>query len=200
MRRKTRRPPENRIYLTRILVAGGVTEAEYLGMIRQAGFHEIDIVDRLDYVMPSEEQPYQMASIRVKGIKNMEMGQEDLRMKPSLTALDRETQLLVAAGSAVAAGCIPCLETIVGMARADGVDERKLKEAVMTGQYVKEQPANMMKEFADKLLGTHLGNKVLATEGGCPLSREPEEAARHDQDAANVSCGTGGCGCSAPQK
>jgi hypothetical protein len=86
------------------------------------------------------------------------------------------------------------------MARADGVDERKLKEAVMTGQYVKDQPANMMKEFADKLLGTHLSGRAVTTEGGCPLSREPEEGPRREQEAANVSCGTGGCGCSAPQK
>jgi AhpD family alkylhydroperoxidase len=90
-------------------------------------------------------------------------------MQRSLSALDRETQLLVAAGSAVAAGCIPCLESIVGMARADGIDEKKLKEAVMTGQYVKEQPANMIKEFADQLVGTHLSGKALTTDGRCPL-------------------------------
>jgi SAM-dependent methyltransferase len=50
-------------------VAGAVTEGEYLGMIREAGFEDVEIVDRLDYVNPSEEQPYQLASIRVKGMK-----------------------------------------------------------------------------------------------------------------------------------
>jgi hypothetical protein len=121
-------------------------------------------------------------------------------MKGALSALDRETQLLVAAGSAVAAGCIPCLETIVGMARTDGIDERKLKEAVMTGQYVKEQPANMMKAFADQLVGTHLAGKPLSTEGGCPLSRESEEEAGQQETSAEVICGAGGCGCSTPEK
>jgi SAM-dependent methyltransferase len=50
-------------------VSGAVTEGEYLGMIRAAGFEQVEIVDRLDYVDPSEEQPYKLASIRVKGIK-----------------------------------------------------------------------------------------------------------------------------------
>ena len=50
-------------------VSGAVTEDEYLGMIRAAGFEQVEIVDRLDYVKPSEEQPYKLASIRVKGIK-----------------------------------------------------------------------------------------------------------------------------------
>jgi SAM-dependent methyltransferase len=50
-------------------VSGAVTEDEYLGMIRAAGFEQVEIVDRLDYVKPSEEQTYKLASIRVKGIK-----------------------------------------------------------------------------------------------------------------------------------
>jgi len=116
-------------------------------------------------------------------------------MKSSLSALDRETQLLVAAGSAVAAGCMPCLETIVGMARTEGIDEKKLKEAVMTGQYVKEQPANMMKEFADQLVGTHLSGKPRTADGGCPLSGESGGDAQAQQENATAACGTGGCGC-----
>ena len=116
-------------------------------------------------------------------------------MQSSLSALDRETQLLVAAGSAVAAGCMPCLETIVGMARTEGIDEKKLREAVMTGQYVKEQPANMMKEFADQLVGTHLSGKPRTADGGCPLSGESGDDAQAQQENATTACGTGGCGC-----
>jgi hypothetical protein len=122
-------------------------------------------------------------------------------MKGSFSALDRETQLLVAAGSAVAAGCIPCLENIVGMARVDGIDERKIKEAVMTGQYVKEQPTNMMKKFADQLVGTHLSGRALSSESrGCPMSGESSEAAQPPEATPEVRCGPGGCGCSAPAK
>ena len=121
-------------------------------------------------------------------------------MKSPLSSLDRETQLLVAAGSAVAAGCIPCLENIVGMARADGIDEKKLKEAVMTGQYVKDQPAGMMKQFADQLVGTHLSGKPLATEGGCPLSGDSIQEVQPHQASSEAGCGSSGCGCSAPTK
>jgi AhpD family alkylhydroperoxidase len=121
-------------------------------------------------------------------------------MNRSLSALDRETQLLIAAGSAVAAGCIPCLETIVGMARTEGVDERKLKEAVMTGQYVKEQPINMMKECADRLVGTHLCGKPLEAEAGCPLSGNSGGEVARQEAFQDAGCGAGGCGCSAPEE
>lgn len=53
-------------------VAGAVTEGEYLGMIRDAGFEQVEIVDRLDYVEPSDDQPYKLASIRVRGVKKSE--------------------------------------------------------------------------------------------------------------------------------
>ena len=36
-------------------------------------------------------------------------------MKPLFKGLDTETQLLVALGSAVASGCIPCLENMAGI-------------------------------------------------------------------------------------
>jgi len=121
-------------------------------------------------------------------------------MKGALTALDRATQLLVAAGSAVAAGCIPCLETIVEMARAEGIEEKKLKEAVMTGQYVKEQPANMMKAFADRLVGTHLQGRSAPTTGGCPLSGKADEDSPSKETNAGPRCGTGGCGCSSDRE
>ncbi len=50
-------------------VAGAVTESEYLAMIRDAGFEQVEIVDRLDYVTPSESQPFLLSSIRVRGVK-----------------------------------------------------------------------------------------------------------------------------------
>lgn len=111
-------------------------------------------------------------------------------------ALDRETQLLIAAGSAVAAGCITCLENIVKMARADGIDERKLKEAAMTGQFVKEQPNNHMKEAADELLGTHLQSRSLSTGGECPLSNESEGETQISPAIKKADTELGGCRCS----
>ena len=102
-------------------------------------------------------------------------------MKPIFKGLDTETQLLVAIGSAVASGCIPCLENISGMARAEGIEDKKLKAAAIIGQFVKDQPAANMKATADRLLGTHLQSAPM--QAGCPAE------STNDKPAA-------GCGCS----
>jgi AhpD family alkylhydroperoxidase len=110
-------------------------------------------------------------------------------MKPLFKGLDTETQLLVAIGSAVASGCIPCLENISGMARAEGIEEKKLKAAAIIGQFVKDQPAANMKATADRLLGTHLQSAQIKT--GCPAdSRKEENTTEYGNNPV------GGCGCS----
>ena len=111
-------------------------------------------------------------------------------MKPIFKGLDSETQLLVALGSAIAAGCIPCLENISGIARAEGIEEKKLKAAAIIGQFVKDQTANNMKTTADKLLGTHLQSAPVQT--GCPVESTPGEPAEQFEG----SQAEGGCGCS----
>jgi hypothetical protein len=84
------------------------------------------------------------------------------------------------------------------MARAEGIDERKLKEAAMTGQYVKEQPISMMKEFSDNLLGTHLQSKTPPAGGTCPLSKGAGEEACAAGSVTEGGVEAGGCGCSSP--
>ncbi len=96
--------------------------------------------------------------------------------------LDRETQLLIATGAAVASGCLSCLDNIVAKARAEGVDEKKLKAAALTGQYVKDQPMNHMKEHCDTLLGTHLGGYAPEGEPDCPMG-EAESAQSQSAEA-----------------
>ena len=111
-------------------------------------------------------------------------------MKALFKGLDTETQLLVAMGSAVAAGCIPCLESITDLARAEHIDEKKMRAAAIIGQFVKDQPANNMKITADRLLGTHLQSAPVISD--CPL--ESKEAAL---DVQATNCAPGGtCGCS----
>ncbi len=111
-------------------------------------------------------------------------------MKPIFKGLDTETQLLVALGSAVASGCIPCLENIAQLARAERIDEKKMRAAAIIGQFVKDQPASNMKMTADRLLGTHLQSSRANSD--CPL--EPKETAPGEQAA---DCAPGGsCGCS----
>ncbi|MGD9182024.1 MAG: carboxymuconolactone decarboxylase family protein [Desulfobacterales bacterium] len=110
-------------------------------------------------------------------------------MKPLFKGLDTDTQLLVAIGSAVASGCIPCLENISGMARAEGIEEKKLKAAAIIGQFVKNQPAAHMRATADRLLGTHLQSAKMRTV--CPADSTKEETiAEYD---GNKSIGSRGC-------
>jgi len=108
-------------------------------------------------------------------------------MKPFHKGLDTETQLLVALGSAVASGCIPCLESITGMARAEGIDEKKMRAAAIIGQFVKDQAANNMKATADELLGTHL--QSVASQAGCPMeSKRAPAAAEVEVNESNKAC------------
>ena len=109
-------------------------------------------------------------------------------MKPFTRGLDTETQLLVALGSAVASGCIPCLESITGLARAEDIDEKKMRAAAIIGQFVKDQPANQMKTTADALLGTHL--QSAASKVGCPVESEAGKVAARQKETRNT------CGCS----
>ncbi len=108
-------------------------------------------------------------------------------MKPLFKGLDTETQLLVALGSAVASGCIPCLESITGLARVEGIDEKKMRAAAIIGQFVKDQPANNMKATADQLLGTHL--QAAAAKIGCPMeSEKTPPAADHNESKKACRC------------
>ncbi|MDJ0623717.1 MAG: carboxymuconolactone decarboxylase family protein, partial [Desulfocapsaceae bacterium] len=61
-------------------------------------------------------------------------------MKSFVKGLESETQLLIGVGSAIAAGCIPCLENLYTMAREAGIAEKKIRAAALIGQFVKDQP------------------------------------------------------------
>jgi hypothetical protein len=111
-------------------------------------------------------------------------------MKPLFKGLDTETGLLVALGSAVASGCITCLENISGLAQAEGIDAKKLRAAAIIGQFVKDQPSANMKATADRLLGTHLQSAQIQT--GCPADATKEETAGEYDGNKSAE----GCGCS----
>ncbi|MDJ0984175.1 MAG: carboxymuconolactone decarboxylase family protein [Desulfobacterales bacterium] len=111
-------------------------------------------------------------------------------MKPFTKGLDTETQLLIALGSAVASGCIPCLESISGMARAESIDEKKMRAAAIIGQFVKDQPAGHMKAKADALLGTHL--QMASNQVECPM----ESNAHNSAGETSAHTPASGCGCS----
>ena len=65
-----------------------------------------------------------------------------------------ERVMLVAAGSAMAAGCEPCLNMVIPNLIEVGVPDAEIRRAVEIGQYVKDRQADIMKEAADVLAGT----------------------------------------------
>ena len=62
--------------------------------------------------------------------------------------------MLVAAGSAMAASCEPCLNMVIPNLIEVGVPDTEIRGAIEIGQTVKERPAGIMKETAEKLTST----------------------------------------------
>lgn len=67
--------------------------------------------------------------------------------------------MLIAAGAAMAANCEFCLNKIVPDLLEAGISETDIRRAVEIGQFVKDQPAAIMKEAADILTGSTLSGK-----------------------------------------
>ncbi len=84
------------------------------------------------------------------------------------TILSRDREELVAIGAAVAANCEPCLRYHFREAREAGVTDDQLRAAVTIARQVKETPARLILEAADRLLAP--GDRALsepATAGCC---------------------------------
>ncbi|RJP64475.1 MAG: hypothetical protein C4532_19165 [Candidatus Abyssobacteria bacterium SURF_17] len=77
-------------------------------------------------------------------------------LKVHLGLIDRKVTLLISAGAAMAANCEPCLRKIVPQLREVGASDAEIRRAVITGQFVKDRPAELMKQVADELTGTNL--------------------------------------------
>ena len=67
--------------------------------------------------------------------------------------LSKEQKELVAIGAAVAANCEPCLNYHLQKAGEAGLTHDQLRAAVTIAQTVKETPARLILEAADRLLG-----------------------------------------------
>jgi hypothetical protein len=89
--------------------------------------------------------------------------------------LPPDTQILIAMGSAVAAGCQPCLERLVALAKTEDIEDAQMRAAVTIGQFVKDQPGKHMQELATKLLGIQLADDGLAGGCNCPSGCAPSQ-------------------------
>jgi AhpD family alkylhydroperoxidase len=74
--------------------------------------------------------------------------------------------MLVAAGSAMAASCEPCLNHVIPNLIEVGVPDVEIRRAVEIGQYVKDREADIMKEAADVLAGTSFLDREIPEQCG----------------------------------
>ncbi len=66
----------------------------------------------------------------------------------SQNELSNKEKALVGIGAAVAAGCRPCLQTLIRAARAEGACERGIRLAIETGLYAGTSATRAMAEWA----------------------------------------------------
>lgn len=81
--------------------------------------------------------------------------------------LSKDMEELVAIGAAVAANCEPCLKYHVQKARESGLTDTQLRGAVAVARKVKEAPARLILEAADRLLGSGERSSPEPAKAGC---------------------------------
>jgi len=86
--------------------------------------------------------------------------------------IDARVPMLIAAGSAVAAGCEPCLNSVIPKLIEAGVHGADIRRAVEIGQDIKDRAAINIKEAADVLTGTDLLDGAIAVECGASEMKE----------------------------
>ncbi len=89
--------------------------------------------------------------------------------------LPPDTQILIAMGAAVAAGCQPCLAQLVELAKNEELGIARMRAAVTIGQFVKDQPAKEVQALAQTLLGEDPA--LQAASIPCPCDEEAAEEA-----------------------
>ena len=55
----------------------------------------------------------------------------------------------------------------MGLAKGEDLDPAQMRAAVAIGQFVKDQPAQQIKELADRLLGSPLSGEEAGIKCGC---------------------------------
>ncbi len=86
--------------------------------------------------------------------------------------IDVRVPMLIAAGSAVATGCEPCLNSVIPKLIEARVHEADIRKAVEIGQGIKDRAATLIKEAADILTGTNLLGGAVVEECGADEKKE----------------------------
>ena len=96
-----------------------------------------------------------------------------------------ERVMLVAAGSAMAASCEPCLNMVIPNLIEVGVPDAEIRKAVEIGQHVQDREADIMKEAADVLAGT----SFLDTEIPEQCAQDEMETLKADKTSMLIALG-----------
>lgn len=83
------------------------------------------------------------------------------------SVLSTEQEELVAIGAALAANCEPCLKYHVRKGREAGMTDAQLRAAVALARTVKETPARLILEVADRLLAPGEQVSTEPAKAGC---------------------------------
>ncbi len=130
-------------------VGGAMDEGAYLGLIRAAGFEEVEVLTRQGQVAPG--QVYSISVRARKAIPGRSFeheGTHNLVTAP----LDSRTEELIAVGAALASHCEPCLRYHIRRATEVGCTAQEMRRAVEITQDVKATPARLMTNLAARLL------------------------------------------------
>ena len=84
--------------------------------------------------------------------------------------LTQREQLMVALGSALGSNCIPCVERIIPKARAAGIQDAGIREAVDLADKVRRKPARLVLRTA-RASPTGADLDQVDDEGPCPLQK-----------------------------
>ncbi len=98
---------------------------------------------------------------------------------------------LVAIGAAIAANCEPCFKYHYDQARKLGVSKVDMAQAVVTAQRVKDRPAKVMLDLADRYLGVKTERGDSAAAAACCA---PSAAADTSTASAPAAAKSGCCG------
>jgi AhpD family alkylhydroperoxidase len=93
--------------------------------------------------------------------------------------------MLVAAGSAMAASCEPCLNMVIPNLIEVGVPDTQIRRAVEIGQYVKDRETDIMKEAADVLAGTSFMDEEIPEQ----CSQDDMETLKADKTSMLIALG-----------
>ena len=78
---------------------------------------------------------------------------------------------LVAVGAAIGCNCVPCLKYHIDQARTLGVSDDDILQAVALGSRVKQTPAKLILQQADRQLGGRVAQAV-DPQAACSLAAE----------------------------